>query len=122
MNNDDTTKRMLEFLGISTLEDLFEDVPDHLKMKRPLKIPTQHSELEIHRELTKLADMNRQIDDISCFLPGVHWVPAAIDVVKRGEFLTSYTPYSPEISQGMLQGLFEYQSLIHARVGNIHSC
>ena len=108
---------MLDFLGISNIEELYEDVPDHLRMKRPLKTPTGHSELDLFRELSKLAGNNRQLDKISCFLPGNHWVPAAIDVVKRGEFLTSYTPYSPEISQGMLQGLFEYQSLVCALTG-----
>jgi len=103
---------MLNFLGVPSIDALFEDVPSHLRMTRELQIPGPSSELEVYRELLSLANQNRSLDTKTTFLHGVHWIPAAIDVVKRGEFLSSYTPYAPEISQGMLQALFEYQSLI----------
>jgi glycine dehydrogenase subunit 1 len=108
--------KMLSEIGLNSIEDLFEDIPKEIRSKAGLQIPPGMSELEVRRHLERLLAKNSSTRDILSFLgAGVwpHHVPAAIDaVVSRGEFLTSYTPYQPEISQGMLQAMFEYQSLI----------
>ena len=108
--------KMLNEIGVNGIEDLFKDIPPDLQAKASLVIPERMSEMEVKKRLEQLLGKNRSASEMLCFLgAGVwrHYVPAAIDaIVTRGEFLTSYTPYQPEISQGMLQSLFEYQSMI----------
>ncbi len=116
-NSDETIMReMLDEIGAHGIEDLFKDIPPAIRSKASLAIPSKLSELEVRRHVEGLLSKNVSTRDVLSFLgAGVwpHHVPAAVDaIVSRGEFLTSYTPYQPEISQGMLQAMFEYQSLI----------
>jgi len=107
---------MLRRIQKRSVEDLYSDVEDQIVLKDELELPTALSEPELDREVRKILGKNRTICEIPAFLGcGVwpHFVPAAVDaIVGRTEFYTSYTPYQAEISQGMLQALFEYQSLM----------
>ena len=108
---------MLGAIGVGAMEDLFAELPGKALFPR-LDLPDGCSEMEVARELREMAAGNMTAQDMPAFLgAGVynHYVPAAVDyVLRRGEFYTSYTPYQPELSQGMLQAMFEYQSMICA--------
>lgn len=103
-------------LGIRSVDELYSDIPKQFRLNRPLNLPSTTPESEVRRHLESLLAKNTTGQDMPTFLGGgcwPHYVPAAVDnVIQRTELLTSYTPYQPEISQGMLQLLFEYQSLI----------
>jgi glycine dehydrogenase subunit 1 len=109
-------KKMLSELGLSSIEELYSDVPRSVILKRGLNIPTSLTEMEVERMVTEKLGKNLCGEEYLSFLGGGSWqgyVPAAVDeITSRAEFYTSYTQYQPEISQGMLQALFEYQSLI----------
>jgi len=111
---------MMEEIGIRQIDDLFSDIPEDLRFNGDLDIPGPYTEVEV-KDL--VLSQLRKNWDLRCppFLGGgvwPHYVPAVVDeVVHRAEFLTSYTPYQPEMSQGMLQAIFEYQSLICELVG-----
>ena len=109
-------KALMEFLGISSVEELYSDLPPDLRLGRPLKVPGPLPEQEILRVIREKLSGVRTALDMPVFLGAGCWphhVPAAVDfVVSRTEFYTSYTPYQPEVSQGMLQALWEYQSMI----------
>ncbi len=111
---------MLAAIGVPELEDLFGGLPEHLRFPS-LDLPQPVSELEVERELAGLADQNVNTNRSTCFLGAGtyrHYIPATVDsVLQRSEFYTSYTPYQPELSQGMLQATFEYQSMICALTG-----
>jgi len=106
---------MLGSIGMKELKDLFTDVPERYRFPK-LNLPTGVTEMEILAELKEFAGANDTVEDLVCFLgAGVyhHYIPAAVDtILSRGEFYTAYTPYQPEISQGTLQAIFEFQSLI----------
>ena len=103
-------------IGIKDIEELYRDVPTKFRLKRKLKLPSSMSEQEVESYVEKLLSKNKTSQDMPIFLGAgcwPHYVPAAVeDIIQRTEFLTSYTPYQPEISQGILQALFEYQSMI----------
>jgi glycine dehydrogenase subunit 1 len=106
-------ERMLAALGIASVDELFEDIPEALKASR-LDLPDPEPELLLTARLQELAGRNRT-DLVSFLGAGVyrHWTPAAVDqLLLRGEWYTAYTPYQPEISQGTLQSIYEYESLI----------
>ncbi len=107
---------MLNVIGAPSLEALFGDVPDAARLKTPLDLPPGKGEIEVERELARLAGQNLAAGDAAFFLGAGayrHHVPATVDyLVQRGEFLTSYTPYQPEIAQGTLQSLFEFQTQV----------
>lgn len=111
---------MLQAIGIDTLEDLFVDVPARFRFPT-LKLPPAQTEMEIAAELQEMSLANENVHDLTCFLGAGaynHYVPAAVDaILRRGEFLTAYTPYQPELSQGTLQAIFEYQSNVAALTG-----
>jgi glycine dehydrogenase subunit 1 len=111
---------MLKSIGMEKLEDLFQDLPTDTIYPN-LKIPIGLSEIEVLEELKNIASVNESTEELSCFLGAGaynHYAPAAVDfLLRRGEFYTAYTPYQPEISQGTLQAIFEYQSLIAALTG-----
>jgi glycine dehydrogenase subunit 1 len=114
-------RAMLDAIGVMSVEELFADVPGALRLDRPLALPAGLSELEVYEHLRELAARNVSADDELCFLgAGMydHYVPALIDtLLSRSEFLTPYTPYQPEISQGGLQVMFEYQTAISELTG-----
>lgn len=106
---------MLKSIGVREIKDLFTDVPEKFRFPK-LALPPGVTEMEVLAELSDYAAANDTVDDLVCFLgAGVyhHYVPAVVDsLLRRGEFYTAYTPYQPEISQGTLQAIFEFQSLI----------
>ncbi len=110
------TKAMLAAIGVESLTDLFTSIPESLRLSRPLDIPARRTEAEVLRELGELAARNRDVGERPSFLgAGCYrrFIPAAVDyLASRGEFNTAYTPYQPEVSQGTLQAIFEYQSMI----------
>src|ERR1700694_5690597 len=107
---------MLAAIGVDSIEELFTEIPAALRLQRPLALDAGRSELEVFEELRELAARNVSTEDELSFLgAGMydHYVPALIDaIILRSEFLTPYTPYQPEISQGGLQAMFEYQTAI----------
>jgi glycine dehydrogenase subunit 1 len=110
---------MMREIGVESIEDLYVDVPAKYRLKKPLNLPRRgYSEYEVKRHVEALLSKNTSAHDIPVFLGAgcwPHYVPAVVrEIVQRSELLTSYTPYQPEISQGMLQALFEYQSMICA--------
>lgn len=111
---------MLRFLKIKSVEELFSDIPPEVRTDG-LNLPDAVSEIDLRRELAQMMSVNRTASSQPSFLgAGVyyHFIPAAVKaIVGRSEFVTSYTPYQPEISQGMLQALFEYQSFIAELTG-----
>ncbi|WP_249009387.1 aminomethyl-transferring glycine dehydrogenase subunit GcvPA [Conexibacter sp. DBS9H8] len=112
---------MLEVIGVDSVEALFADIPAPLRLERRLDLPAGLAEQEVFRELSRLASANVSAEDEITFLgAGMydHYVPALVDaIISRSEFLTPYTPYQPEISQGGLQAMFEYQTAISELVG-----
>src|SRR4030095_5945460 len=114
---------MLQTIGAATVDDLFKDVPPDLLLSRPIaELPTHASELSVERQLSALARKNLAAGEAPFFLGcGAyrHHIPASVDhIIQRGEFLTAYTPYQPEIAQGTLQVLFEFQS----QVARLYGC
>src|SRR5947208_12702299 len=107
---------MLRQIGVSSVADLFNNIPPELRLNRPLAVPPALSEIELTRHLTRLAARNKSADDAVCFLGGGsydHFIPAVVDAVAgRSEFYTAYTPYQAEASQGSLQAFFEFQTLV----------
>ena len=112
----ETKNEMMQQLGIENIDELYVDIPRKLMLKRKLNLPKAMSEQEVKQHIEALLSKNRSTRDMPTFLGAgcwPHYIPAAVDnIVQRSEFITSYTPYQPEISQGMLQSLFEYQSMI----------
>lgn len=113
-------KAMLKAAGVERVEDLFQVVPERFRFPK-LDLPEGVSEMEAAQEITGIASENDSTKNLVSFLGAGaydHYVPAAVDaIIRRGEFLTAYTPYQPEVSQGTLQAIFEYQSLVAALTG-----
>jgi glycine dehydrogenase subunit 1 len=107
---------MLAEICAASVEDLFESIPEPVRLKRPLGVPPALTESELERHVRGLAARNQSADSAVCFLGGGsydHFIPAVVDeVAGRGEYYTAYTPYQAEASQGSLQAFFEYQTLI----------
>jgi glycine dehydrogenase subunit 1 len=114
-------REMLEAIGVASSEELFADIPAELRLERPLDLPAGLSESEAFDHLAELAARNADADSELCFLgAGMydHYVPAIVDAItQRSEFLTPYTPYQPEVSQGGLQVMFEYQTALSELTG-----
>ncbi|OGS21037.1 MAG: glycine dehydrogenase (aminomethyl-transferring) [Elusimicrobia bacterium RIFOXYA2_FULL_39_19] len=106
-------QEMLEAIGVKTIDDLFKVIPADFKPKS-FNIPAGKSEIQVRQHLKSLASKNAT--DLICFLGGGfydHYVPSAVDaIISRSEFYTAYTPYQPEVSQGVLQAIYEYQTAI----------
>jgi glycine dehydrogenase subunit 1 len=113
---DEDRDEMLETIGVASVDELFRDIPDGVRLRRPLALDPALSEQEIVAHLSELAGRNAHTGSELSFLgAGIydHYVPAFVDaMLARGEFLTAYTPYQPEMSQGVLQAIFEYQTVI----------
>jgi glycine dehydrogenase subunit 1 len=113
LTNDDR-EQMLAAIGVASIDELFRDIPADVRFRRDLNVPPALAEADLTRHLEQLAAKN-VLDDVSFLGAGMydHYVPAVVDaVLQRGEFLTAYTPYQPELSQGVLQAIFEYQTAI----------
>jgi glycine dehydrogenase subunit 1 len=118
---DSDRDEMLAAIGVDSVEELFEQVPEPLRLSRSLDLPEGMSEAEVHERLAALAGRNADVEEQVCFIgAGMydHYVPAIVDAItQRSEFLTPYTPYQPEISQGGLQAMFEFQTAMSELTG-----
>ncbi len=107
---------MLRQIGVRSLDELFQAIPEAVRLKRPLDVPAALTEMALTGHVQELAATNQPADAKVCFLGGGsydHFIPAVVDAIAgRGEFYTAYTPYQAEASQGSLQAFFEYQTLI----------
>jgi glycine dehydrogenase subunit 1 len=114
-HTDADREQMLAAIGVDSVADLFVDIPQKLRFPE-LRLPAPLSEQEVRARLTELAESNNHAGQLPSFLGAGaygHYVPAAVGYInQRGEFLTAYTPYQPELSQGTLQGIYEYQTMI----------
>src|ERR1700686_2020458 len=112
---------MLAKIGVASIDDLFADVPADKRLSGLLDLPTTKSDIEVERILGRMAGRNVAAGSVPFFIGGGayrHHVPAAVDhLIQRGEFLTSYTPYQPELAQGTLQALFEFQTQVALLTG-----
>src|SRR5438128_8449279 len=115
-------RAMLGAIGVPSVDSLFRDVPLAARLDRPVDLPSAMGELEVERTLGRVAAKNLDAGSAPFFIgAGVyrHHVPASVDhLIQRGEFLTSYTPYQPEIAQGTLQAMFEFQT----QVARLYGC
>ncbi|HHX95350.1 MAG TPA: aminomethyl-transferring glycine dehydrogenase subunit GcvPA [Clostridia bacterium] len=120
-NTEQERQAMLDSLGIQTTEELFKDIPEEVKLKEAPDIPHPLSEMEVKVHMQKLAQKNRSLDELVSFLGGGfydHYIPSAVNyIISRGEFFTAYTPYQAEISQGTLQSIYEFQTMIAQLTG-----
>jgi glycine dehydrogenase subunit 1 len=115
----DERKEMLAQAGFSSIEEMYADIPESVYLKRPLDLPDGLSEFEVRKKMTAIAAENKIFDTI---LRGAgaydHYIPSIVKyVTAKEEFVTSYTPYQAEISQGVLQSIFEYQTMICSLTG-----
>ncbi|MEW6650451.1 MAG: aminomethyl-transferring glycine dehydrogenase subunit GcvPA [Chloroflexota bacterium] len=119
-HTDSEREEMLKTIGVPSIEALFNDVPAEYRFPT-LNLPPALTEMEIAAQLQELSQINESTRDLICFLGAGaynHFIPAAVDsILRRGEFYTAYTPYQPEVSQGTLQAVFEFQSLISNLTG-----
>lgn len=117
-HTDEDIRVMLDRCGLATLDDLYADVPQELRLAKPYHLPGEMSETEVRRYFDALASANAKL---VCFAGAGyydHYAPAAVaSLIARSEFLTAYTPYQPEISQGTLQYIFEYQTMMTRLTG-----
>ncbi len=115
-NTDQNRKEMLSKIGVRDFAELLQVIPESLHLKGELRLPPPLSELELTSLLSAMADRNRNTQQAVCFLGGGaydHFIPAIVDqIVSRSEYYTAYTPYQAEVSQGTLQTIYEFQSLI----------
>lgn len=115
-HTEEDRQAMLQAIGAGSIEELFQSIPDETQLARPLDLPAALGELELEQHVHALAGRNHNVTEYPCFLGGGaydHFVPAVVDeLASRGEFYTSYTPYQPEVAQGNLQAMFEYQTMI----------
>jgi glycine dehydrogenase subunit 1 len=115
-NTEDDLKIMLGKMGMANFEELITSIPEALRLKKKLQLPRGISELELKNLLEKMSEENRGSDSLISFLGGGaydHFIPSPVNhILLRSEFYTAYTPYQPEVSQGTLQSIYEYQSLI----------
>ena len=120
-NTPDDVRVMLETIGLRSLDQLFDMIPAEYRLDRPLDVPGALGEMDLTTHVGSLLGRNQGADVRPCFLGGGsydHFIPAVVDSLSsRGEFYTAYTPYQPEASQGTLQAVFEYQTLIAELTG-----
>src|SRR5690625_1256958 len=109
-------KEMLDSIGVESTDELFSDIPKEVRLNRKLDLKDTVSEYELTKELTEMAGKNANLQEYTSFLgAGVydHFIPSVVDhVISRQEFYTAYTPYQPEMTQGELQAMFEFQTMI----------
>ncbi|WP_085991921.1 aminomethyl-transferring glycine dehydrogenase subunit GcvPA [Oceanobacillus senegalensis] len=114
-------KEMLDTIGVTSTDDLFSDIPEAVRLKRGLNLKKPANEYQLKKELSEMAGKNLNLKEYTSFLgAGVydHFIPSVVDhVISRSEFYTAYTPYQPEVSQGELQAIFEFQTMISELTG-----
>ncbi|MCS6907369.1 MAG: aminomethyl-transferring glycine dehydrogenase subunit GcvPA [Anaerolineales bacterium] len=119
-HTDKERQQMLETIGVKTIEELFAAIPQKYRFPE-LKLPSALTEMEAQAVISDLASTNDNLQEMICFLGAGaynHYIPAVVDaIIRRGEFLTAYTPYQAEVSQGTLQSIFDFQSLMTALTG-----
>jgi glycine dehydrogenase subunit 1 len=116
-HTEEDRQEMLATIGANSIDDLFREIPENLRLREPLNIPSALDEHRLLAKLSSLGRLNKQmLNDAVCFLgAGIYdrYVPSTVNaVISRGEFLTAYTPYQPELSQGYLQCIYEFQSMV----------
>lgn len=115
-HTEEDVREMLATIGVGSIDELFRDIPAELRVKGELDLPSRLDEYELFRHLAELAGRNLNLSDTVCFLgAGIYdrFIPASVGaVISRGEFLTAYTPYQPELSQGYLQCIYEFQTMV----------
>src|SRR6056297_1891713 len=120
-HTDQEIKEMLAEIGVDSIEELFKDIPKELMLDRELKIDDSKSEIELRKIFNGLVSRNTCTNSLVCFLGAGaydHYIPSIVDFLSsRSEFYTAYTPYQPEMSQGTLQVMFEYQTMIAELTG-----
>ncbi len=120
-HTDADKQEMLKKIGVSTVEELFKTIPESVRLKSDLNLPAKMSEYEIVKRIDSLAKANKSASDNVCFMGGGaydHFIPSIVgSIMDRPEFKTAYTPYQAEVSQGTLQAMYEYQSMICALTG-----
>jgi glycine dehydrogenase subunit 1 len=120
-HTEEDRRQMMDVIGVKTIEELFGDIPESIRFHGRLNLPGPLSEWELMRHLQTLSGRNANFLTHSSFLGAgmyQHYIPSVVDaIISRSEFYTSYTPYQPEITQGMLQAIFEFQSLVCALTG-----
>ncbi|MEZ4813132.1 MAG: hypothetical protein R2883_06595 [Caldisericia bacterium] len=123
----DDVKEMLGIIGVEKFDDLIASIPEDIKLKRGLNLPDPLSETELRRHIGKLANQNYNPDETECFAGGVafnHYIPSSIDyLASLPELITAYTPYQPELSQGTLTAIFEWQTCLSNLTGlDVRKC
>jgi glycine dehydrogenase subunit 1 len=120
-NTKSVCQEMLREIGVKSVDDLFSDIPEEIRLGKPLEIPGPFSEMDLKDHLARLSEENTHGGKASYFLGAgayFHWIPSVVSHLStRSEFYTAYTPYQPEISQGTLQGIFEFQTYISLLTG-----
>lgn len=115
-NTDSQQDRLLARIGVKSIEDLFTDIPTEIRLQRPLAIRGGMAEQDLVKHVKALANLNKTVEEYSSYLGAgayEHYIPSFVDqLLLRSEFYTAYTPYQPEISQGTLQVIYEYQTLV----------
>ncbi|MBW2121733.1 MAG: aminomethyl-transferring glycine dehydrogenase subunit GcvPA, partial [Deltaproteobacteria bacterium] len=115
-NTEEVCREMLSTIGVDSVGDLFSDIPRELLLQEPLNIPGPLSEMDLYEHLKGLAGQNTDADEATYFLGAgayFHWIPSVVShLAGRSEFYTAYTPYQPEVSQGTLQAIFEFQTYV----------
>jgi glycine dehydrogenase subunit 1 len=114
-------EEMLKTIGVDSIDELFEDVPENIRFSGEMDLPKALGETDLLKEMKRLSDRNANVQDCVSYLgAGVyeHYIPTVVDhVLRRSEFYTAYTPYQPEISQGELQAIFEFQTMVSELTG-----
>lgn len=117
-HTEDEIREMLDEIGVKSIDDLFADIPEKIRYNKPLDLPKGFSELEAYRRLSELADKNTTATSFLGAGSYDHMIPSTVPaLIGRTEFYTSYTPYQPEVSQGVLTAIFEFQSLMSELTG-----
>lgn len=115
-NTKDDQREMLKTIGVASIEALLGDIPSEIRLTRDLKLPAPLSELQLKSELLAISEKNRDLVHFASFLGGGaydHYIPSAVrHLAFRSEFLTAYTPYQAEMSQGLLQSIYEFQTMV----------
>jgi len=120
-NTSKVCQEMLQTIGVESTDDLFSDIPSEVRLQEPLRTPGPLSELELDRHVRALSEENTHGEGTSYFLGAgayFHWIPSVVShLAGRSEFYTAYTPYQPEVSQGTLQAIFEFQTYVSLLTG-----